>query len=417
MPSGIPFGVANPLTSNLDVGSFGIISSSDGNIPLVPNGTGVVDVQGTVQVASQILGGGVTSLEKGAIEVQPFTGTASPVILRESGGVGGMSLNASSGFSGFGLGVYWDGTDWIVLTAGAMLVYKSVTEGVIYGEAGLTPGDSWTPLMLSRLDLASGAQGFGLFSPERAVDIVRSSSSGNFNASGFPGVRALNKSIATHSFASIQVAADNGDTDFTLVTDGLGSGGVIGESGAYLGMASNHPLWFITNNTKRGGFLADGTFVFAGTAGLVVGEIYVFDANATHAILGTGIANKVQIVAFDTNGYSLNTTPDHTANHITITIAGQYLCVVSLAIDSLAGSAAQFGFGVFKNDGAVHFQNIHANRDLPSGAGGHSGSISMSGIIDLAISDTIEVWVWNETNTQNIVIDDITLTLTQVGGT
>jgi hypothetical protein len=110
-------------------------------------------------------------------------------------------------------------------------------------------------------------------------------------------------------------------------------------------------------------------------------------------------------------------TPDHTNDHITVDKAGWYLCSVSISIDSLAGSAAKFGFGVYKNNGATLFQNLHSHRDLPAGAGGNSGSVSLSGLIDLAATDTIELWVWNETNTQNIVVDDVTLTLLQKAGT
>jgi len=50
MPVGEPYGIQNPLISNLDVGTFGIISSADRNITLVPNGTGVVDIVGTTQI-------------------------------------------------------------------------------------------------------------------------------------------------------------------------------------------------------------------------------------------------------------------------------------------------------------------------------------------------------------------------------
>jgi len=45
------------------------------------------------------------------------------------------------------------------------------------------------------------------------------------------------------------------------------------------------------------------------------------------------------------------------------------------------------------------------------------GSITVSGIIDLAVNDTVEFWVWNETNTQNFIIDDIAMNLLQIGGT
>ena len=62
------------------------------------------------------------------------------------------------------------------------------------------------------------------------------------------------------------------------------------------------------------------------------------------------------------------------------------------------------------------FTNLHGHRDLASG-GGQAGSLSISGVIDLAVNDTVEVWMWNETNTQNFVVDDINLSLVQIGGT
>jgi hypothetical protein len=43
--------------------------------------------------------------------------------------------------------------------------------------------------------------------------------------------------------------------------------------------------------------------------------------------------------------------------------------------------------------------------------------MTLSGIIDLAVNDTIEVWIWNNTNADDIIIDDINLSLVQVGGT
>ena len=162
---------------------------------------------------------------------------------------------------------------------------------------------------------------------------------------------------------------------------------------------------------------ATGNMVFVGGGGLPFAEIYCFDGNTTITISGTGIANKVQVTCFDTNGVSNNMTPDHTNDHITVTKAGMYKCSVSTSIDSLTGSTAKFAMGVFKNNGATHFQNLHFHRNLPAGAGGNSGSASMTGIIDLAVNDTIEVWAWNETNTQNFVVDDITMNLIQIGGT
>jgi hypothetical protein len=51
-----------------------------------------------------------------------------------------------------------------------------------------------------------------------------------------------------------------------------------------------------------------------------------------------------------------------------------------------------------------------------AGAGGDTGSISMNGIIACYVNDTIEIWMWNEDNTNNVIVDDITLSLVQIGG-
>jgi|TARA_Y100000296_G_scaffold19577_1_gene23306 hypothetical protein len=151
--------------------------------------------------------------------------------------------------------------------------------------------------------------------------------------------------------------------------------------------------------------------------GLQYGEIYCQDANDTITITTAGKANKVQITSFDTNGQSNgDVTPDHTNDHITVGNAGKYMCTVSTTVESTGGSPYQIGLSIFKNNGATEFANLHAHRNL-SGSGSDVGSISISGIIDIAANDTIELWVWNETNTNNIIVDDCTLTLTQIGGT
>lgn len=152
-------------------------------------------------------------------------------------------------------------------------------------------------------------------------------------------------------------------------------------------------------------------------SGLPYGEIYAADANNTLTITTTGKANKVQITSFTANGVSNLMTPDHTNDHITITKAGVYKCNMSMHLESVGGGGADnYGYSVYKNNGATEFANLHGQRDL-SGGGGDEGSVSVSGLIDLAVNDTIEVWIWNNTNADNIIIDDINLSLVQVGGT
>jgi len=166
------------------------------------------------------------------------------------------------------------------------------------------------------------------------------------------------------------------------------------------------------------GIEPDGGVVFVGTgAGLAFADIYATDASDTITFALTGKVNKEQITSFTANGVSNNMTPDHSSDHITVVKAGMYLCKVSIhAVSVGAGGADNYGYSVFKNGGTVEFSNLHGQRDL-AGGGGDEGSMTLSGIIDLAVSDTIEVWVWNNTNDDSIVIDDINLALVQIGGT
>lgn len=173
---------------------------------------------------------------------------------------------------------------------------------------------------------------------------------------------------------------------------------------------------FGDDNTNYLEISSTGDAVFVGSSGLVFGEIYAQDNAVPTAIAIAGKANKVQVTVFDTNGQSNNATPDHASDHITVIKAGMYMANISMSVSGAGGDADDFGFSIWKNDGNTEFANLHTHRKLAGGAGDR-GSVSMSGIIDCAVDDTIEVWTWNEDDTDNLTIDDITLTLVQVGGT
>jgi len=153
----------------------------------------------------------------------------------------------------------------------------------------------------------------------------------------------------------------------------------------------------------------------AGSAVGYYGGIHAYDAADTITITGSGIANKIQITTFDANDDALGTTPDHTNDHITITNAGIYYCSLSMHVESdISGGADLVGVGVFKNDGATLFENLHGHRKLAGGAV-DTGSMTVTGIVTLAVDDTIEAWIWNEDSTDDLVVDDITLSLFRVG--
>jgi hypothetical protein len=146
--------------------------------------------------------------------------------------------------------------------------------------------------------------------------------------------------------------------------------------------------------------------------GTAFGEISAVSNSTETAISVAGTA--VQVTIFDANGESNFTTPDHTNDHITIIQSGIYFISVSATVNSVSGSASRFEMTVQKNNGASTTGAIHCDRNLAGGSG-ESGVISMTGAASLVANDTIEVWIENETNTANYVVENISLFLMRIG--
>ena len=199
---------------------------------------------------------------------------------------------------------------------------------------------------------------------------------------------------------------------YSISTENSGGGTIDNAYGLYIESetaATNN--WAIKTNAGQVEF-GDDTFWTGSGSGLPYAEIYATDNSTQTTITVAGTA--VQVTIFDTNGESNLATPDHTNDHITIVKAGRYMINVSATVNSIAGAASRFEISVQKNNGASEIIP-HMNRNLTGGAG-ESGVISMSGIASLAANDTIEVWIENETNTQNYIVEDISLSLFQLGG-
>lgn len=178
------------------------------------------------------------------------------------------------------------------------------------------------------------------------------------------------------------------------------------------GAGAEHELAYVATQFE---VEADGDTYYVGTAGMPYGEIWVRNNAVETAI---GVANVfVQFTGFTINGSSNNTTLDHTNDHIEIDIAGDYLCVCSFTVESIAaGAADHISIEVRKNNGVTSYGNLCVCRKL-AGGGGDVGSLSISGILpNLALNDTIEIWLTNEDNATNILVDNANLTITQIGG-
>ncbi len=185
--------------------------------------------------------------------------------------------------------------------------------------------------------------------------------------------------------------------DFTISATDLTWNGIasLGDGGA-------------TNYTE---FSATGDQVFVGTAGLPFAEIYARDNTTTTSTSTT----KTQILIFDINGEFNNMTPDHTNDHITVVKAGKYKIDASISLKNSSGSAHVISLEMYKNDGTVVFNNIHAGRTL--GTGSDVGNLTMSGIVDLAVDDTIEIWITSDSaSARTVTVEDINFCAIQTGG-
>jgi hypothetical protein len=118
-----------------------------------------------------------------------------------------------------------------------------------------------------------------------------------------------------------------------------------------------------------------------------------------------------QYTGFTNSGAASGATPDPTNDHITINKAGKYLITSSVSFSG--GANSTYEIEVKKNNGVTDLTNIHTERKLS--AGGDVGSVSLSGIGDLSATDTIELWVRNIDNTNNVTLKDVTLSLCYIG--
>lgn len=147
-------------------------------------------------------------------------------------------------------------------------------------------------------------------------------------------------------------------------------------------------------------------------APLEFGGISAIENTTATTISTAGVA--VQILVFDTNEPNNGAIPDHTNDHVTVNKAGTYLITCTVTLVSISGAGAKFHLDIQKNNGATVVGQIHTDRNL-AGGGSDAGSATMTGLAVLSSGDTIEAWVINETNTQNVIIEDINLAITMVG--
>ncbi len=207
------------------------------------------------------------------------------------------------------------------------------------------------------------------------------------------------------------IDADTGDVGIgtTAPNEALTVEGVISldEVAAPTTTSGYGKVW--TNADDELHFMDGGGVVHIVTASYA--EISAVDNTTETAIGSAGVA--VQVTIFDTNGPALQLVPDHTNDHITIDITGDYQITSVSTINSVSGSSSRLELTVQKNNGATDVGSCHSNHNI-TGGGGHSDAVPMSCLATLTAGDTIEVWLENETNTQNYVVEDIDLSIVRL---
>lgn len=157
-----------------------------------------------------------------------------------------------------------------------------------------------------------------------------------------------------------------------------------------------------------------GDIIFEGDVGLCFGEIYHHDGGVDTILAAQDTWYQMNV--FSINGHSNNTSPDHTNNNITITKAGKYLVTYHLC--SRSAAANKFNVSVYKNNGAIGFLNTHTHRVTSVAA--RVDSHSATAIIDLAVNDTVELWVKRTDGgaiAKTLTTETVAMSVTQIGGT
>lgn len=163
-----------------------------------------------------------TSMPNNSLQIITPPSNASPVIVNEANGVGGMSLNAVSGYSGLALGARWDGNNWIAMNPTAAFFYKTPNLFAVYGNSGLSPNTTYSPTMRMGMDLSTGNLGIGSSSPTERLTVV---DAGNVNPfSGTLGVYAANLTQGVVvGYSGISKTTNNGQNSLSVDATATGN--------------------------------------------------------------------------------------------------------------------------------------------------------------------------------------------------
>lgn len=159
----------------------------------------------------------------------------------------------------------------------------------------------------------------------------------------------------------------------------------------------------VINNSDKSCLERYNGAVWVELCGSIYGSIGVYgNATADTSNVTPGVYN--QITRFDTNGLSSNTTPDHTNDHITIDVTGDYEILFYCSFSGATGRT--YSITAHKNNGATILPLVHTTRKLgATDVGSCSGGFQYN----LEAGDTLELWYNCDGISQTVTFQDVTL--------
>ena len=221
----------------------------------------------------------------------------------------------------------------------------------------------------------------------------------------------LDNIIATDGFL-ILIRVENAARVVTLAHESGGAGqlSLSGNSNIALDSVDKYVLLQFDSGASPTTWNEVGKFGFASVA---YGSITV-ESNAGATTITTGgnvdFSTKVQVGVFDTNGTADDAVPDHTNDHITVGSTGAYLITAQVSLSG--GNNDVISAAIFKNNGATQI-GPRFTRTLNSA--GAVGVANLMAVEVLTAADTIELWVQNETDNDDVTIQDAALSIAAVG--
>ena len=119
---------------------------------------------------------------------------------------------------------------------------------------------------------------------------------------------------------------------------------------------------------------------------------------------------------FDTKSHDNGGVTSNQANEqITVTKAGDYKITSCFVVENNAGSGHVVEAEIQANNGTKFFSNLHQHRTLAAGT--DKGTMSLCGIVTLAVDDDIELWLSSDSGAaKNVTVSEASMSLIQIGG-